>query len=153
MNSPKHRLLSWLTPALLAGAALVPGRQDREESAADESRPFHVQYLEIVTPDRDATCDLLTKLHGVEFGAPVAAFGDARTAPLQGGGTLGVRAPMHAAERTVVRPYLQVDDIEGAVRAAAEAGAEIAMSATETVDGAEFAIYFHGGIEHALWTD
>jgi len=33
-----------------------------------------VPYLEIVTPELDGTCRALAKLHGVEFGEPVAAL-------------------------------------------------------------------------------
>jgi predicted enzyme related to lactoylglutathione lyase len=44
-----------------------------------------------------------------------------------------------------------VDDINAAVSAAAEAGAEIAMTPTEIVGYGQFAIVIHGGIESGLW--
>jgi predicted enzyme related to lactoylglutathione lyase len=112
---------------------------------------MQVQYLEIVTADVDATCSSLEAIHGVRFGRPEAALGNARTALLAGGGRLGVRAPLRADEAPVVRPYLSVDDIEAAVKAAAAAGGEIAMPATQIPGLGKFAIYFQGGIQYGLW--
>jgi len=148
-----------LAPALVVCAPLAldsPGRQDPSEPVqkdSEEALAFRVQYLEIVTPDRDGTCELLENVHGVAFGEPVAALGNARTARLAGGGNLGVRAPMHAGEEPVVRPYLSVDDVAAAVEQAAASSGEIAMPATKTADGSEFAIYFHGGIQYGLWKE
>ena len=85
---------------------------------------MQVHYLEIVTPEVDATCAAYEKLHGVSFSAPEAGLGNARTATLANGGLLGVRAPMHETEEPVVRPYLLVDDIDAAATAALEAGGE-----------------------------
>ena len=110
-----------------------------------------VQYLEIVTPDVDATCASLAKLHGVSFCEGVADLGNARTAALSDGGRIGVRAPMAAHEESIVRPYALVDDIEAAVKAAEAAGAEIAMPATEIPGQGRFAIFILGGIQHGLW--
>ncbi len=110
-----------------------------------------VQYLEVVTADVDATCSALEKLHGVSFGEPVAALGNARTATLKGGGRVGVRAPMREDEEPVVRPYVLVDDIEAAVKAAEAAGGEFAVTATEIPGHGKFAIYFQGGIQYGLW--
>jgi hypothetical protein len=59
---------------------------------------MQVQYLEIVTPDVDSVCATYAKLHGVRFNQPEAGLGNARTAPLPGGGLLGVRAPIHETE-------------------------------------------------------
>ena len=77
---------------------------DTQEPKKGES--MLVQYLEIVTPDVDETCSALEKMHGVTFSAPVAEFGNARTAALKGGGMIGVRAPMREDEHPVVRPYV-----------------------------------------------
>ena len=110
-----------------------------------------VQYLEIVTPDVEATCDALAQMHGVSFGEPVPELGNARTAALAGGGRIGVRAPMRETEEPVVRPYVLVDDIEAAVQAAEAAGGRFAMLPTEIPGHGKFAIYFLGGIEHGLW--
>jgi uncharacterized protein len=104
-----------------------------------------------VTPDVDPTCSALEKLHGVTFGKPEAALGNARTATLKGGGRIGVRAPMRKDEEPVVRPYVLVDDIEAAVKAAEAAGGEIALGATELPGQGKCAIYFLGGIQHGLW--
>ena len=110
-----------------------------------------VQYLEVVTADVDATCSVLEKLHEVRFGEPDARLGNARTATLKGGGRIGVRAPLREDEDPVVRPYVLVNDIEAAVKAAEEAGGEIAMYPTEIPGRGKFAIYFLGGIQYGLW--
>lgn len=110
-----------------------------------------VQYLEIVTPDVEATCTVLAKMHGIRFSASVMEFGNARTAKLQGGGEIGVRAPMSLGEQPVVRPYLLVAPIEAAVAAAEKAGAQIAHPPLEIPGHGTFAIYILGGIQHGLW--
>lgn len=112
---------------------------------------MQVQYLEIVTPEVDSTCAAYARLHGVTFGDPVAELGNARTAALAGGGMIGVRAPMADHEEPVVRPYVLVDDVEAAARAAAEAGGEIAHPPMEIPGHCKFAIYIQGGIHHGLW--
>ena len=114
---------------------------------------MQVRFLEIVTPDVDATCDVLEKIHGVSFGAPVPELGEARTAELSNGGVLSVRAPMVEAEEPVVRPYTLVDDIEAAVKIAEEGGAMIAHPPLEIPGQGTFAIYIQGGIHHGLWQD
>ena len=112
---------------------------------------MQLQYLEIVTPEVDATCTTYAQLHGVTFGDPEPSLGNARTAALAHGGLIGVRAPMHESEQPVVRPYLLVNDIEAAARAAAKAGGEIAHPPMEIPGRGTFAIYIQGGIQHALW--
>jgi predicted enzyme related to lactoylglutathione lyase len=110
-----------------------------------------VQYLEIVTPSVDETCNALAQAHDVEFTEPIAALGNARTADLKGGGRIGVRAPMRDTESPVVRPYILVDDIEASVKAAESAGGAIALPPMEIPGQGTFAIYILGGIEHGLW--
>ena len=131
------------------------GRDARAASAsdqlADDDRSLTVQYLEIVTPEADATCALLAATHGVTFGDPVPGFGNARTARLHDGRLLGVRAPMRETEAPVVRPYLLVEDIDAAIKAAENAGAEIAIPPLEIPGQGRFAIYLLGGIDHGLW--
>lgn len=128
--------------------------QDKSAPTAQSSKKdkaMQVHYLEIVTPDMDAMCSSLEKMHGVKFSKPVAEFGNARTATLRGGGQIGVRAPMRDNEDPVVRPYLLVDDIESAINEAEAAGAEIAMPPMEMPNRGKFAIYIQGGIQHGLW--
>lgn len=132
-------------------AALFAGRPAPGVPQTEEGKTMQVQYLEIVTPDVEATCSALEKLHGVSFGEPEAGLGNARTAALRGGGTIGVRAPMRETEEPVVRPYLLVEDIEAAVKAAEAAGGEIAVPAMEIPGRGKFAIYLLGGIQHGLW--
>ena len=65
-----------------------------------EPAAVEIEYLEIVTPEVDATIATLEKLHGVRFSDPVAEFGNARTAPLEGGGRISVRGPTSGAMRS-----------------------------------------------------
>lgn len=114
---------------------------------------MQIRYLEIVTPDVDTVCATYAQLHGVSFSEPEAGLGNACTAVLEDGGVIGVRAPMHEAEDPVVRPYLLVDDVEAAAKAAAATGAEIAHPPMELPGYGTFAIYIEGGIHHGLWQD
>jgi predicted enzyme related to lactoylglutathione lyase len=134
-----------------------PGRQVRLVPQFDwflkpeSENEMQIQYLEIVTPDVDSVCAAYEKLHGVSFSVPEAGLGNARTAALQDGGKIGVRAPMHESEQPVVRPYQLVDDVEAAAAAAVEAGGEIAHPPMELPGHGKFAIYIQGGIHHGLW--
>jgi predicted enzyme related to lactoylglutathione lyase len=134
---------------VVSGAALQDKKADPVVSK--EKKDVQVQYLEIVTPDLDKTCRALEKLHGVAFSKPEAALGNSRTAALKGGGRIGVRAPMRETEEPVVRPYILVDDIDAAAKAAEAAGGEIAHPPFEIPGQGKFAIYVLGGIQHGLW--
>lgn len=112
---------------------------------------MRIHYLEIVATDVDAVCSAYTATNNLQFGHPVAELGNARTAAVQGGYVVGVRAPMHEAEEPVVRPYWLVDDIESAVAAAVEAGGEVAHPPLEIPGRGTFAIYILGGAHHGLW--
>ena len=144
----KRLSLACLAPLLFLG---IHAGEATPQSPHTEEKPMTVQYLEIVTPDADATVALLEKTQGLTFGDPIPEFGNARTADLAGGGRLGVRGPMRPDESPVVRPYLLVDDIAGAVAAAEAAGAQIAIPPMEMPGQGTFAIYILGGIEHGLW--
>lgn len=110
-----------------------------------------IHYLEIVTNDIEAACNLHAKIHGMKFGEPEEKLGGARTAEFSEGGFIGIRGPMRDTEEPVVRPYLLVKDISASVEAADKSGAEIAMSPTEVEGRGQFAIIIHGGIESGLW--
>ena len=112
---------------------------------------MRVHYLEIVTSDVDAVCSAYAAAGGLQFGEPEAGLGHARTASMPGGGMLGVRAPMHETEEPVVRPYWLVDNLEAALAAAVEVGAEVAHPALEIPGRGRFAIYVQGGVHHGLW--
>ena len=156
-TSTLRSALLWLLPAMaVCGLNATESTVCQDQSAPEvqeskKEKAIQVHYLEIVTPDVDAMCGTLEKLHGVKFSNPVAEFGNARTAALEGGGLIGVRAPMREDEEPVVRPYVLVDDIESAVEAARAAGGEIAMPPMEIPKRGKFAIYIHGGIQHGLW--
>jgi predicted enzyme related to lactoylglutathione lyase len=154
-------VLLWLVPLSIGGTPEVshesaqpnPSTRDvrKSDKEFNKEETLMVHYLEIVTPDVDATCEALESIRGVSFGEPIPELGNARTAPLNSGGRIGVRAPMRETEEPVVRPYLLVEDIEAAVNAARAAGGEIAMPPTEIPGQGKFAIYILGGIEHGLW--
>lgn len=131
--------------ALLAAAPRPVGGDDLPE--------IGVGYLEIVTPEVDATVALLSEQHGVTFSEPIPAFGNARTAPLKGGGRLAVRAPMHELETPVVRPYLRVEDAKTAYEAALAAKSEGLHPALAIPGEGTFAIHQLGGIQHGVWQD
>lgn len=140
-----------LSILFLASVFLIGAATDRN-APQDDSKTVQVHYLEFVTESVDETCEALAEIHGVEFSDPIAEFGNARTAELKDGGLIGVRAPMRKTEDPVVRPYLLVDDIEAAVKAAELAGAEVAIPPMEMPGGrGTFSIYILGGIEHGLW--
>lgn len=123
--------------------------EDKKEPA--EATAMQVYYLEIVTKDVDKVCAAYSAAGGVTFGKPDAGLGGARTAPMPGGGMVGVRAPMRETEAPIVRPYWLVKDIKAAVAAARKEGGEVAMDPTEIPGHGTFAIYFQGGVDHGLW--
>ena len=117
----------------------------------NEGKKMEVQYLEIVTPDAEAMCKLYSTIHDVKFSEPVAALGNARTAKLDGGALLSIRKPMHGQEKPVTRQYMKVKDLDKAVAAAKEAGAEIAIASMDIPNYGKIAIFIQGGIECGLW--
>lgn len=114
--------------------------------------PEHtVHYLEIVTPDVDATRDLYTATHGWSFADPDPALGHAVVASLPDGSLCGIRAPMHESEEPIVRAYLRVEDLDAAVESARKSGAEIALPSMDLPGHGRIAITIHGGVQHGLW--
>ena len=155
MNATPLFLIVMCAAPFLAGCS---NTTDMDLISADVSNPPPLQeqtmqifYLEIVTPQVAETCATLQEAHDVMFGEPIPEFGNARAADLKGGGRIGVRAPMRETETPVVRPYMLVDDIGAAVKAAENAGATIAVPPMEIPGQGTFAIYILGGIEHGLW--
>ncbi len=112
---------------------------------------MHVQYLEIVTPDVAAACAIYASVHNVIFSEPNQILGNARTAKFASGGLLGIRAPMHAGEKPVVRPYILVGDIEAAVSAAVVVGAAVIVPPMKLAGYGTCAILHRDGIESGLW--
>src|SRR4051794_26442901 len=104
-------------------------------------------YLEIVTADVDGATRVYEVAHGLVFGAPDPDLGRARVAARPDGSLVGVRAPLAAHEQPVVRVYLPVEDIEGAVARAANAGGVVAYGPTKQGARGVFAIVIHGGVQ------
>lgn len=112
---------------------------------------MQVHYLEIVTPDVEVVCEQYSKAYGSTFSEPDASLGGARTSELDGGWKVGVRAPMHEAERSVVRPYFLVSEIVESVKAAETAGATVAVPPMEIPGHGSCAIVMKGDIETGFW--
>ncbi len=140
----------WLVLVAAACSSTRPG-EHRDQAVQQSGNVVPVQYLEIVTPDVDATCRVLEETQGVSFNNPDPGMGNARTAALRGGGLIGVRGPMRETEQPVVRPYTLVQDIDAAVQTAQTSGAVVALPPTKIPGHGAFAIYILGGIEHGLW--
>jgi predicted enzyme related to lactoylglutathione lyase len=114
--------------------------------------PEHtVHYLEIVTPDPKAASDHYGGVYGWSFQPMGPELGNSFLATLPDGSLCGIRAPMHEQEKPIVRSYLRVADLEGAVKQAGERGAEIALERMEIPGHGTIAIYLYGGIEQGLW--
>ena len=124
----------------------LAGSQDKKKDEA-----MQVYYLEIVTKDVEQVCASYSAAGGVTFGKPDAGLGGARTAPMPGGGLIGVRAPLRETEAPIVRPYWLVKDIKAAVAAAQKAGGQVAIGPLEIPGHGKFAIYVQGGVDHGLW--
>ena len=105
-----------------------------------------VHYLEIVTNDADAVTALYQRMHGLSFGPPDADLGQARVATRADGTLVGVRKPLAAHEQPVVRTYLEVEDIEQAVKQAEDVGATVAYPPTRQGQRGTFAIVFQGDV-------
>lgn len=150
-----------LTMPLVIGACAHHGSANPRDRAAEwptslaednvNTAAVTVYYLEVVTAAVDQTCQALSTSQSVAFSDPVPELGNARTARLTDGGRIAVRAPLRTTETPVVRPYLLVEDIEAAIAAATDSGAQLALPATHVPGQGTFAIYILGGIEHGLW--
>jgi predicted enzyme related to lactoylglutathione lyase len=110
-----------------------------------------VHYLEIISDDVDTLTGLYQRMHGLSFSPPDPDLGQARVATQPDDTLLGIRKPLAAHERPMVRTYLAVEDIQEAVKKAEDAGATIAYGPTGQGQRGTFAIVIQGGVEHGLW--
>ncbi len=110
-----------------------------------------VHYLEIVSNDGDDLIGLYQRMHGLSFGPPDPDLGDARVAAQADGSLVGIRKPLAAHERPIIRTYLAVDDIKQALEKAQESGATIAYPPNQQGKQGTFAILIQGDVEHGLW--
>lgn len=110
-----------------------------------------IQYLEIVTQEVDAICERYSLLHDVKFSENVPNLGGARTAKLENGGMIGIRAPLRETEKPIVRHYILVDDIQATVDSAAKNGGEVAVPPMELQGYGTCSIVIQDGIETGYW--
>ena len=110
-----------------------------------------VHYLEIVSNDVDALTGLYQRMHGLSFGSQDPDLGQARVATRADGTLVGIRKPLAAHEQPIMRTYLEVADIQQAVKMAEESGAMIAYGPTEQGKRGTFAIVIQGDVQHGLW--
>jgi uncharacterized protein len=114
--------------------------------------PEHaVHYLEIVTPDVMAACQLYREAYGWHFQDMDPQLGNAFVARLPDGSLCGIRAPMGTEELPIVRTYLRVTDLKTAVQRAAHLGAKILLEEMDLPGHGHIAIYEHGGVQQGLW--
>jgi predicted enzyme related to lactoylglutathione lyase len=110
-----------------------------------------LHYLEIVTPNIESTQEHHETVLGWQFEGPIPELGNAMIASMPGGGTCGIRAPMHDMEKTTVRTYYLVSNLEQSVEVAMAAGGVLALPPTEIPGRGRIAIYMLGDIEQGLW--
>ena len=110
-----------------------------------------VHYLEIVSNEVDGLCAMYERVHGLSFGPPDADLGQARVATAKDGTLIGIRKPLAAHEQPIVRTYVEVADIQKAVKDAEERGAKTAYPPTRQGARGTFAIVINGDVQHGLW--
>lgn len=110
-----------------------------------------VHYVEVVCKSVDKHCKTLERVHGLKFGDPNPALGQARVAETPNGSLLGVRAPLAEHEQPITRTYFAVDDIAKAVKDAEAEGAMIAYPPTKQGDTGTWAIYILDNTQYGLW--
>ena len=110
-----------------------------------------IQYLEIVTQNVDATCALYSNLHQVNFSACQPSLGNAKTATLNDGSLIGIRAPLRSTEAPITRSYFLVENIDMAVEKAEQSGAQVALPPTQLPGYGTCAIIIYGQVEFGFW--
>ena len=110
-----------------------------------------IHYLEIVTPDVEATRQLYSAAFGWNFQPAVAELGNAAVAAIPGGSLCGIRAPLHAEEAPVVRTYIRVPNLAATTKEARRSGATILLESMDLAGWGKISIYEIGGLQHGLW--
>jgi predicted enzyme related to lactoylglutathione lyase len=133
----------------------------RSDLKIAESSTMAVHYLEIVSNDVQTLTGLYQRIHGLSFGPPDPDLGQARVATGGDGTLVGIRKPLVASprgrrrraahEQPIMRTYLEVEDIQQAVKKAEEHGAVVAYPPTRQGQRGTFAIVIQGDAQHGLW--
>lgn len=114
--------------------------------------PNHgIHYLEIVTPDAEATRRFYADAYGWTFSSAQPELGFAFVAELPGGSRCGIRAPLSPEETPVVRTYLRVADIVAATQNAERLGATLLLDFMDIPGWGKISIFEIGGIQQGLW--
>jgi len=114
--------------------------------------PNHgIHYLEIVTPDAEATCRFYSSAYGWTFAPAAPELGFSCVAELPGGSRCGIRGPLSPEETPIVRTYLRVADLVAATQEAERLGATLLLDYMDIPGWGKIAIYEIGGIQQGLW--
>jgi predicted enzyme related to lactoylglutathione lyase len=127
------------------------GSSGAKNELGERNSKMAVHYLEIVSNDADILTGLYERMHGLSFGPPDPDLGQARVATRADGTLVGIRKPLAAHEQPIMRTYLDVEDIQQAVKQAEDAGATIAYPPTRQGQRGTFAIVIQGDVQHGLW--
>lgn len=150
---PRTALLALGWMSILVGCRSDPrAGTDPETNLKTKGNPnVAIHYVEIVSDDMDTLAALYERVHGLSFGAPDPDLGQARVATRADGSLVGIRKPLAAHEQPIVRNYLEVEDIQQAVKKAEENGAFTAYPPTRQGQRGVFAIVIQGNVQHGLW--
>lgn len=123
------------------------------QNTSDQRRTLgmKVHYVEVVCKSVEKQCKTLERVHGLKFGDPNPALGQARVAETPDGSLIGIRAPLAEHEQPITRTYFAVEDLAKAVKDAEAEGAMIAYPPTKQGDTGTWAIYILDDTQYGLW--
>jgi hypothetical protein len=87
----------------------------------------------------------------MSFGSPDPELGQACVATRVDGTLVGIRMPLAEHEQPIMRTYLEVEEIQLAVKEAEETGAVTAYPPTQQGRRGTFAIVIQGDVQHGFW--
>lgn len=145
------QLSALLTMVMISTAGCRSDQRSKSAATTQRGSETRIHYLEIVTNDADAVTVLYEGMYGLSFGPPEPDLAQARVATRADGTLVGIRKPAAAHEHPIVRTYVEVADIQQAVKKAEERGAKIPYPPTQQGRWGTFAIVWHGDVQHGLW--
>lgn len=146
---PRRALMAMGVMSILLGCQSA--HRPSSDTKMQPTAKVAIHYLEIVTNDADKLTALYERMLNLSFGPPDPDLGQARVASREDGSLVGIRKPLAAHEHPIMRTYLAVEDIQEAVKKAAENGATVAYPPTRQGRQGTFAIVIQGDVENGLW--